>query len=125
MDGIKGYGEEMFEFNEESELFEVELQGVRVVCDELFDGCEESAKELAACYDKKLPEIAAYMLSEDIEAYYGKLSVETIVANLKTPQIDVGRCLLTYLEHTLDDMHIIEIEFDGVMDEFLSMSING
>ena len=40
--------------------------------------------------------------------------MEIIKAALGNAFIDLDNQTLSYLEHTLDDVHIIDVEFDGV-----------
>ena len=51
--------------------------------------------------------------------------VEAIKNSLGKPLIDLDRCVLSYLEHTFDGIHIIDVEFDGVFDRLLYSSIDG
>ena len=53
------------------------------------------------------------------------LSAGQLMAALGKPQIDLDRNVITYLEHTLDDVHIFEVEFQGMLEEFLYVSIDG
>lgn len=115
----------MFKFNEERGQFETEINGIEFVCDEIYEGCEDFVRKVANCYQEKLESIVEYMLEEGIENYFGKQTVESIKETLGKPQIDASRYLLAYLEHTLDYVHIIEIEFNGALDEFLYMNIDG
>ena len=115
----------MFVYNEEKELFECEINGIEFVCEEEFVGCEHYATKLADAYWSKIDKIAEFMIAEEIELYFGKLTSEKIIKSLGNPQIDVGRSVIRYLEHTLDSIHIIEIEFMGVFEEMLYMIIDG
>ena len=50
---------------------------------------------------------------------------EIIKQSLGKPQIDIQRNIITYLDHTLDQMHIIDVEFDGIFDRFYYTTIDG
>ena len=43
----------------------------------------------------------------------------------RKPSIDLDRGTLTYLEHTMDSLHIIEMEFDGIFTAFYNSCIDG
>lgn len=115
----------MFVYNKEKELFECEISGIEFVCEEEFAGCEEYAINLADAYLDKIDKIVDFMISEEIETYFGEMTPDKLISALGKPQIDVGRSLITYLEHTLDSIHIIEIEFSGVFEKMLYMTIDG
>ena len=44
---------------------------------------------------------------------------------LGTPMIDLDREVITYLEQSLDDIHIIDVEYGGLLDEFYEVAIDG
>lgn len=113
-----------FNYDEDSEMFRGELSGVIFVCEDIEDGYEESARKLAESYGQKLPEIADFILP-DIREMFGGVTKEKLTESLGRPLIDLDSGLLTYLDHTLDNTHIIEIEFSGIFDKFLSISIDG
>lgn len=113
-----------FEYNEEIEQFLMKVDNIDVVCDELYDGCEKRAEELIEAYPNKINNIAEYMI-EEITEFFGEITIEELIKSLGKPTIDVGGDIIKYLEHTLDDTHIIEVEFDGQFDEFLSINIDG
>ena len=41
------------------------------------------------------------------------------------PPIDLDNDIITYTEHTLDDIHVIDVEFRGIFDEILETRIDG
>jgi hypothetical protein len=51
--------------------------------------------------------------------------VEVIRVSLGKPTIDLDMCRLSYIEHTLDDVHIIDVEFSGVFEKLLCSAIDG
>lgn len=61
----------------------------------------------------------------DIEEMYGIHDMEIIKAALGNAFIDLDNKTLSYLEHTLDDVHIIDVGFDGVFETFYSVAIDG
>ncbi len=64
------------------------------------------------------------MLS-DIEEMFEINDVEIIRNSLGNPLIDLDNNRLSYLEQTLDDIHIIDVEFDGIFENFYEVSIDG
>ena len=103
----------MFKWSEEDASHLAELNGI-----------EELAKELAECYEERLPEIVAYILPE-LEEIFENLTAEKLTAALGKPRIDLDGCVITYLEQTLDKSHIFDLEFDGALEEFLEFSMDG
>ena len=85
---------------------------------------EQYAKDLANNYDKKLLDIIQYMLS-DIEEMFGINDIEIIKNSLGNALIDLDNNRLSYIEQTLDGMHIIDVEFDGIFEKFYYVSIDG
>lgn len=114
----------MFEYDEKYEEFSAETDGVKFVCDEVEEGFEELAVRLAECYRNRLAAIADFMLP-DIIGMYGEMTREDLIGKLGKPTIDLGINMLFYLEHTLDNSHMIEMEFEGAFENFFCLAING
>ena len=114
----------MFQFDDDLQMYTTVIDGVTVAYDEMPDSDEE-ARHFAKLYAEKLDEIAAFIISESIEDCYGPQTVESVKANLGMPEIEPEQCMINYLEHTFDEEHIIGIEYDGDMEKFLYMSLDG
>ena len=114
----------MFKWSEEDASHLAELNGIEFVCEEPSEELEALAKELAECYEERLPEIVAYILPE-LEEIFENLTAEKLTAALGKPRIDLDGCVITYLEQTLDKSHIFDLEFDGALEEFLEFSMDG
>ena len=56
---------------------------------------------------------------------FGITNPDVIANSLGKPSIDLDRGTLTYLEHTMDSLHIIEMEFDGIFTAFYNSCIDG
>ena len=114
----------MFTLNDNKE-YEAEIGGITFVCEAPDKNLEETAAEIARIYESKLNSIAEFMIEEGICDCYGELTSEKIISSLGKPVIYLERCVITYLEHTLDDIHIFDVEYGGLLDEFFYFSING
>lgn len=116
--------ESIFTFDEKDKQHKAVINNLTFVCDEIKPEYEQHAKDLANNYDKKILDIIKYMLS-DIEEMFGINDVENIKNSLGNALIDLDNNRLSYLEETLDDMHIIDMEFDGIFEKFYYVSIDG
>lgn len=114
----------IFTFDEKDKQHKALINNITFVCDEIEPEYEQHAKDLANNYDKKILDIIKYMLS-DIEEMFGINDVENIKNSLGNALIDLDNNRLSYLEQTLDDMHIIDMEFDGIFEKFYYVSIDG
>ena len=114
----------MFILNQYNE-YETEINGIRFVCEAVADGLEETAAAIADIYQSKLIDIANYMLANGLSDVFGVLFPEQVIASLGKATVDLDRCLLSYLEQTLDDTHIIEVEYGGLLDEFFYFTLDG
>lgn len=114
----------LFEFDEKQKGYIAEIDSMRFYCEELKPEYEILAKELADSYEEKLPEIIEFMLPE-IQEIFGDVSEEELMEAIGIPQIDLDREIISYLEQTLDDIHIIDVEFSGIFDEFFEVKIDG
>ena len=114
----------MFEYNDEHNGYVAEIYSLKFLCEEVSADFEEQAKELADCYEEKLPELIAFMLPE-LQEVYGELTADEVIDALGTPLVDLDREVISYLAHTLDDIHIIDVEYGGMFDEFFEVMIDG
>ena len=102
----------------------MEINGIEFVCDSIHSDYEKHAVELAQAYEKRLPDIVDYLMP-DIKEMFGITNPDVIANSLGKPSIDLDRGTLTYLEHTMDSLHIIEMEFDGIFTAFYNSCIDG
>lgn len=114
----------LFIFDEEEEVYSARVDGVEFICEEATPELEETASALAGVYREKLPRIVAFLM-DDVTEMFGDITEDKLANALGTPQIDLDREVVAYLEHTLDDTHIIEVEYGGMLDEFYGVSIDG
>ena len=113
-----------FVYDENNDYYKMEINGIEFVCDSIHSDYEKRVKELAEQYEKKLPLIVEY-ICPDIREMFGISDPEVIRNSLGKPLVDLGRGTLTYLEHTMDSLHIIEMEFDGIFTAFYNSCIDG
>ena len=59
------------------------------------------------------------------QMYGNDLGRRLFAEALGTPLIDLDREVVTYLEQTLDDIHIIDVEYGGLLNEFYEVAIDG
>lgn len=114
----------LFVFDEEESVYSAKIDGVEFVCEKATPEFENAAPTLAQAYQEKLPQIVAFMM-DDITDMFGDITADELTDALGVPQIDLDREMITYFEHTLDDSHIIDIEYGGLLDEFYGVSIDG
>ena len=113
----------LFRYDEKKKLI-AEINGIKFTCNELKQEYEELAIKISKVYANKFPNLIEYII-DDINDMFGKISKEELMNSLGTPLIDLDTETITYLEQTLDDIHIIEVEFSGILDEFHEICIDG
>lgn len=119
--------DQLFVFDKEEDCFVATINSIRFECDDLEEIDENHVKELAEAYPEKLQKIAEHMM-DDIEEFYGELAIEELIEALGAPIIRVGggvTGVITYVEHTLDDCHIIDVYFGGIFDPLAEVAIDG
>ena len=113
----------MFQYSEEYGAYLAELDGMEFICEEPSEEYEEQAKALAACYEERLTDLSEFML-EELDGVYGLLTADEFASGLGRPQFDLDRNCVTFLEHDFDD-HILEVEYEGQLEEFLILTMDG
>lgn len=114
----------IFVFDENNDTYVTTINDITFVCEQYNANYDQLAKQLANAYEKKISSIIDFMLL-DIKAMFDIDDKEIIKQSLGKPQIDIQRNVITYLDHTLDQMHIIDVEFDGIFDRFYYTTIDG
>jgi len=87
-------------------------------------------KKVLQAYPQKLSEIAGYLSQDDgIQNFYNNPSKEEIITKLNEPSLftfdNESGGVLTYCNHEFDDVHVIDVEFGGVLEEFYEVVIDG
>ena len=104
-----------------------EVDGLKIEISEKYFSDEKVAfaEKLIASYPTKVPALAKFcMESECFKACYPDETMDTIMEKLHLPIDNIGG-ILTYYNHELDEEHIIEVEFSGLMNSFFSVGIDG
>lgn len=114
----------IFEYDEKNDEYVAELNGISFTCEKIEDNYEQLAKSLANHYESKISDIVNFILP-DVTKMWGVSDVTVIQKSLGNPQIDLDRSMIVYCEQTLDDIHIIYVEFDGLFTDFYYSTIDG
>ena len=124
LDKLRKDSKPIFNFDENSKQYKAVIDNITFICREIKPEYEQYAKALTNHYDEKLSDIIQSMLS-DINEMFGINDVELIKKLLGNALIDLVNNRLSYLAQTFDDMHIIDVAFDGIFDKFYDVSIDG
>lgn len=113
-----------FKYDEKYKMFTAEINKVKFECEKIDMNLEMKAFEYANFYRKRLKTIVSGMMDE-ITSFYGDMSEDALMNALGKPTINLDNGLMTYCEHTLDDSHVIDVEFDGIFEEIIEVRIDG
>ena len=107
-----------------------EVDGLKIEISEKYFSDEKVAfaEKLIASYPTKVPALAKFcMESECFKACYPDETMDTIMEKLHLPDMRIDNIggILTYYNHELDEEHILEVEFSGLMNSFFSVGIDG
>jgi hypothetical protein len=124
---------EDFIFNEELKHYGLETDDYEVIINEkdMSDEILKFAESVVKAYPQKVVDIAHYIAEElDTEEMFG-IAENEITEKLHEPSIKIFSWngnfdgMITYCNHELDEDHLIDVEFSGVLEEFDSVSIDG
>ena len=104
---------------------EIEINGICFIYETDKDGMEEVAAKIAKIYESKINDIVKFMLDNGFPDVFGEMSSTKIIESLGRPTIDLDRGVISYLEQTLDDAHILDIEYGGTLEKIFYFSIDG
>lgn len=107
-----------------------EFDGFKIEISESYFSDEKVAfaEELIKIYPTKVLALAKFCKESDcFEDCFPDESVDTIMEKLHLPSIRIDNSggILTFCDHELDEDHIIDVEFNGLMDSFSSVEIDG
>ena len=112
-------------WSEQDGAFSAKLGTLVFLCEEPGEcHAEELAENIAFEYKSRLPALAAYLRAEQPELL-GARTLKDLTAALGNPVIDLDSGILTYPEQTLDTGHPFDVEFKGILEEFVSFRVNG
>ena len=114
----------MFTYNDKYDEFYAELNDIKFVCEKVEDNYEQLAEEISNTYESKILDIVNFLLP-DINEMFGVSDIDIIQKVLGKPQIDLDKSMIVYCDQTLDDVHIISVEFVGLFTNFYYTSIDG
>ena len=85
-------------------------------------------EKVLQAYPQKMNEIAEYLSQDEgVRIFFNSPTKEEIIAKLNEPSLrtfgDGG--VLTYCNHGFNDIHIIDLEFGGILENFFEVSIDG
>ena len=106
-------------------MIEKEVNGMRF---QFAEGGTEKELAVAIIYKEKVNAIAEYISQDEmIRAFFGNLSKEDVIAGLNEPIVRIigDGGILTYCNHSFDDIHLIDLEFGGILECFYEVSIDG
>ena len=107
---------------------EIVINGIEFECKEFDKNTEVYIKELANNYNSAVEKIVDYMIDDDeFMVFYGNIGKEELTRSLNLPKIRVfpGYGVIEYLKHTLDDEHIISLEFTNIFENLSYLAIEG
>lgn len=113
----------MFQYDKEEELYLAVIGGVEFSSEEEPDS-EDEARELAESYRENQTRIMEFLLPE-LEGIYGEIDREKLPELLGQPRIDLDTFQVLYLDHSLDDVHIISFEFGENFESMENFSFDG
>lgn len=119
-----------FTYLTDSKVYEYENQilVIEIEKEDFSDDIISKVEKIIKIYPRKLEEIAKFCKnSECFRTCYPNETVESIVKKLNKPVLRVfgEDGMLTYCEHDFDEEHILDIEFDGLLEEFTYVRIDG
>ncbi|MDR2903534.1 MAG: hypothetical protein LBU77_03390 [Clostridiales bacterium] len=116
-----------FTYDKQDKEYRAVLNGIEIFihADEFSDSLIAMAEKIVAVYPKKVETIAE-MVAKDTP-FDKTFTAKEIAEKLDLPVLmmdEQGGCL-TYAEHTLDDVHVIDVEFGGILDQIYEVGIDG
>lgn len=113
-----------FKYSEKYQTYIYNINKVIICCDEPAEKYEKKASVIAKKYKNTISSIVDFIY-EDVTEMFGEMSKEIILNSLGTPLINIQSEVITYLDHTLDQTHIIEIEYSNDLEKFHYVTIDG
>lgn len=123
-------GKKDFRFNQEMKEYKIVEQGFNISISEnaLSNETIALAYAVVKAYPQKVDAIAEFLADDDgIKMFYDDISMNEIITKLHEPEIIIDETggVLSYCNHELDEDHIIDLEFGGILESFYYVSIDG
>lgn len=115
----------MFRKNDLGE-YEARVGGIRFVCDELPPDAEATVEAFAARYQNGgYAALCDYLIEAGIGEEFPGLDTSRLRFLLGDPIVSLDRQTVTYADHRLDDDSILVVEYEGMLERFLDMTVDG
>lgn len=114
----------MFEYDKKNEVYVKNGGIIKIVCKKMTEEKDIISRAIIEVFESKKPDLET-LIYDEIRDYYDELSFEQMVDNLGVPTIDIDRELILYYNHTLDSEHIISVEYNGILDGFIGVTVEG
>lgn len=119
-----------FKYVLDCKIYEYENENLRVEIEkeDFSDNIIIKIEKIIESYSQKIKEIAKFCKeSECFKKCYPEETEESIIRKLNKPVIRFfgEEGTLTYSEHEFDEDHILDIDFDGILEKFSYIGIDG
>lgn len=119
-----------FKYVPDCKIYEYENKILRVELEreDFSDDIILKIGKIIETYPQKIKEIANFCKeSECFKECYPEETEESIIKKLNKPVIRFfgEEGILTYCEHEFDEDHILDIDFDGILEKFSYIGIDG
>lgn len=124
--------QEMFIYDKKHNQYVAKINNIEFCIDKLPTEMElVYITTISNCYEENLYKIANYMLKDNsFKEFFNcnNMLAQELIEKLNTPTITIineNLVNITYCNHTLDNIHIISLEFMGVFEKLAYLSIDG
>lgn len=119
-----------FEYQEDAKEYVAVLNGIEIQIDEsdMNEANIARAEQIIAAYPARLAALAEFCVESDtFQDCYPEFSADEVAEKLNMPilKLDDAGGMFTYCDHDLDSDHLIDVEFSGIIDDFLSVDMDG
>jgi len=116
------------DFIETDGFWEAIVDGIEISISEdiMSDAVLQFTEKILQAYPKKIVAMAEHISRDKMIVTNYNLSKEDIANKLNKPNILIGENCgkLSYYDNEIDHEHILEIEFEGVLEEFHEVSMD-
>lgn len=115
---------EKFKYNDEYDNYVIKMDGVLVCCQEPDMESVEKADIIVKKYYQEIDKIMDFV-RDNICDMFENSKMDDLQKLLGEPVIDLDAGTISYYEQKLDNFHIIQVEFGGVIDKLYRVSVDG